>query len=272
MRSPDSSRLVPVLLYHHVVAGRPDEPWAIGSHELRRQLQMLAATGAATFTASDYANRCRSATLPETPLAMVTFDDAHAGVVDLALPILQELGLRATFFVTTGFLGKPDNISASALRGLAGTDLEIGSHSIGHPQLDVISEHNAWIEIARSRAILEDLIGSAVTSFSYPHGYHGPVARRLVERAGYETAHAVKNSFSYVGDDLLAVARLTVLADTPTAVVGEWINRCGAPIARRSEAARTRLWRRYRRTRMRLGHRTGQPAVASTEAADDADG
>lgn len=254
MPPPQRGQLVPILLYHHVVSGRPNSPWAISIGKLRQQLELLAESQAATFTASDFAGQCRLGSLPTGPLALVTFDDAHAGVVDLALPVLDELGLRATFFVTTGMLGCRHNISHSALADISDRDLEIGSHTISHPQLDVVSRPAAWDELIRSRAILEELRGRPVTSLSYPHGYHGPDVRELAERAGYETAHAVKNAFSYVGDDLYAVARLTVRADTPTATVADWIHHRGAHVARESEALRTTLWRQYRRLR-RLGPR-----------------
>lgn len=40
------------------------------------------------------------------PTALITFDDGYRDNVDLALPILQELGLPAAFFLTTDFVGE----------------------------------------------------------------------------------------------------------------------------------------------------------------------
>ncbi len=185
---------------------------------------------------------------------MITFDDAHPGVLELALPLLTELDLVASFFVTTDMLGRGTNLSAPALRGFVDEHLEIGSHTVSHPQLDVMSRTGAWHELVWSRERLERLVVEPVTALSYPHGYHGQRVRELAVRAGYETAHAVKNAFSFVGDDLFAVARLTVLSTTADEQVARWVRHRGAQIARQSEATQTVLWRQYRRMR-RLGPR-----------------
>jgi peptidoglycan/xylan/chitin deacetylase (PgdA/CDA1 family) len=41
------------------------------------------------------------------PCALVTFDDGYRDNYDIALPVLQSLGLTATFFITTGFVNNP---------------------------------------------------------------------------------------------------------------------------------------------------------------------
>src|SRR5262249_6892257 len=43
------------------------------------------------------------APLPKNPV-MVTFDDGYRSCHDVALPILREVGVRATFFVSTSFV------------------------------------------------------------------------------------------------------------------------------------------------------------------------
>ncbi|MBL8901601.1 MAG: polysaccharide deacetylase family protein [Planctomycetes bacterium] len=46
----------------------------------------------------------QSGAKPRRPLVSITFDDGYADNHDLAAPILEANGVRATFFVTTGFL------------------------------------------------------------------------------------------------------------------------------------------------------------------------
>jgi peptidoglycan/xylan/chitin deacetylase (PgdA/CDA1 family) len=45
------------------------------------------------------------AALPRNPV-MITFDDGYRSCRDVALPILRELGVPATFFIATGFAGQ----------------------------------------------------------------------------------------------------------------------------------------------------------------------
>ena len=43
----------------------------------------------------------------ERPTALITFDDGYRDNFDTAVPILEELGVPATFFIPTGFLQSP---------------------------------------------------------------------------------------------------------------------------------------------------------------------
>ena len=45
------------------------------------------------------------APLPKNPV-MVTFDDGYRSCHDVALPILRAVGMRATFFVATGYINE----------------------------------------------------------------------------------------------------------------------------------------------------------------------
>lgn len=88
------------------------------------------------------------------PRAAITVDDGYADFFDLAVPVLVELGIRATVFVTTGFIeGKvwlwPDRIRALLFAAAAG-EYTLG----GFWTSQVISLHNsrereaAWHKLA----------------------------------------------------------------------------------------------------------------------------
>ena len=53
---------------------------------------------------SEAASRLAQGTLPARALS-ITFDDGYADNREIAAPILQRLGLSATFFIATSFLG-----------------------------------------------------------------------------------------------------------------------------------------------------------------------
>ncbi len=69
---------------------------------------------------------------------------------------------------------------------VASPAVEIGSHTIRHPNLTL--PHDRDSEVAGSRSVLAEMIGRPVTTFAYPNGYHDAAAVRAVEEAGYRGA------------------------------------------------------------------------------------
>src|SRR5262249_37544442 len=72
---------------------------------------------------------------------VITFDDGCETDLLMAAPLLREHAMNATFYVTTGFVGKAGYLSVQQLRELHGLGFEIGCHSKTHPYLsDVDAE------------------------------------------------------------------------------------------------------------------------------------
>ena len=76
-------------------------------------------------------------TIPARALA-ITFDDGYADNEELAAPILQRLGMTATFFVATGFLDGQimwNDRVIEAVRSCRARDLDLRSLSLGHHEI-----------------------------------------------------------------------------------------------------------------------------------------
>ncbi len=99
---------------------------------------------------------------------------------------------------------------------------------------------------------MEDVLGAGLSSFAYPHGAYDRPTRAAVRAAGFDGAAAVKNALSHTADDPFALARCTIMRDTPTRRVEELLAGRGAPLAWRHERVRTRGYRAARRVRRRL--------------------
>ena len=79
----------------------------------------------------------REDSLPKRALA-ITFDDGYADNYCIALPILQRLGLPATFFIATGFLDGGcmfNDVVIEAVRRATEPDLELDDLGLGHHPL-----------------------------------------------------------------------------------------------------------------------------------------
>ena len=114
-----SSRLS-ILIFHRVHS-RPD---ALFPHEMDAarfdRLMRFVARSFRVMTLGDAANRLAHGSLPSRAL-VITFDDGYADNAVVALPILRQHGLPATFFVSTGFLDGGRMWNDSVIECLRGT-------------------------------------------------------------------------------------------------------------------------------------------------------
>lgn len=100
---------LPVLTYHRVHPQPEEQPFDRGvidatPLELERQMTLLRRHFDPITVTDLIAHLDTGAPLPRRP-ALVSFDDGYKECVTRALPILQATGVRATFFVATGYIG-----------------------------------------------------------------------------------------------------------------------------------------------------------------------
>jgi peptidoglycan/xylan/chitin deacetylase (PgdA/CDA1 family) len=257
---------IPVFVYHSVrtLPSAGMDRWTVPPRQFSAHLDAVVASGRETLTIDELAKGLRGEThLPERAAAL-TFDDGFADNAD-ALGELVGRGLKATLYVTTGYLGRSHMLSVAELRELAAFDgLELGAHSVSHPRLDEVSAAEVVEEVRASRATLEDLVGTQITTFAYPHGnYHRGVRAAVVE-AGFDSAAAVKNAFSHPADDPFAIARWIVEDGTLLDEVEQALDGQGLPMAWSRERVRTRGFRAVRRARRIVRHATTRPTRSLT--------
>lgn len=92
-----------ILEYHDVCAGSRESEGVIGAARLRRHLRGLSQRYRFASLSQAAALLAEPGALRED-LVVVTFDDGYAGNFAAAWPVLRELAVPATVFVTTGFL------------------------------------------------------------------------------------------------------------------------------------------------------------------------
>lgn len=183
----DPNRLVrlPILSYHSVGPKRKgfDEYLNVPAEMLEQHLRWLLRKGYTSIHLADWIAHHRDGTpLPRKPVVL-TFDDAYRDTAEFAFPLLKKYGFKATVFVVTGCIGATNRwdakfettqeplMTAEEIRLWADDNIEIGSHSVSHPDLRACSDETVLLELKNSRDSLEQLIGRPVTSFAYPYGY-----------------------------------------------------------------------------------------------------
>ncbi len=144
----------------------------------------------------------------------ITFDDGSETDLLIAAPVLREFGFGATFYVTSGFLGRPGYLTLAQLQELASMGFQIGCHSMTHAYLSDLDDESLRREIVDSKMQLEEIVGKRVEHFSCPGGRYNLRSIEMVKTAGYRTmstSHCVAN---FADTDLFALGRVPVMRDT----------------------------------------------------------
>jgi peptidoglycan/xylan/chitin deacetylase (PgdA/CDA1 family) len=123
----------------------------------------------------------------------LTFDDGQREQVVLAAPMLDALGLKATFVINPGktpaTAGEAWFASWDEWRALAKNGHEIGNHSLTHQNFTTLAADKLEEEIVTAQQRIEQEIGKPCITFCYPFNAETPAARVVVRRT-----HAVSTS------------------------------------------------------------------------------
>jgi peptidoglycan/xylan/chitin deacetylase (PgdA/CDA1 family) len=149
-----------------------------------------AVLGQAAAPAHVAQQKARAATVPTVVL---TFDDGTADHLAVAR-MLSRRGLKGTFYVNSGRLGKRGFLSVAALRAIAKEGHEIGGHTLRHPHLPELFDAAQQTEICDDRRALLKM-GFAVRSFAYPFGALDESSKRIAMGCGYNSARDINGLY-----------------------------------------------------------------------------
>ncbi|MBR3296637.1 MAG: polysaccharide deacetylase family protein [Firmicutes bacterium] len=123
-----------ILMYHHVVKdGEPVSSVSVTEEKFENDLKYISESGYTTLLPSDLAALAQTdgARLPEKAV-MITFDDGYRSNYELAFPLLQKYGCKASIALITANIdaGMDFFLSWDMCRVMADSGLvEIGSHT-----------------------------------------------------------------------------------------------------------------------------------------------
>src|SRR5882672_10306779 len=148
---------IPILMYHEVgLRGSSAERYTVATEAFREQLRYLRDHSYRTLVLGQSED-------PENPAergaktVAITFDDNNLCHLSVSTPILTEFGFRATFFIVSGFVGRPgDMLNAEQLQEMQRAGMSIESQSPPHRLLSDRRESEMHAELRDPRRILED--------------------------------------------------------------------------------------------------------------------
>ncbi len=161
----------------------------------------------------------------KTPLTgrkvVITFDEGCHDFLTYAWPLLKRYGFTATVFLVTDRIGRPNlqhknhqeqttQLSWKDIRQLQSEGATFGSYSASLSDLTLIPLKDALHEIRESKAILENELGTYISSFAYPHGKLNRLIEYLVGMSGYDFGLSFEPGLCTMNHSLLALPRIEV--------------------------------------------------------------
>jgi len=101
-------------------------------------------------------------------------------------------------------------MSAAELARLAGGVVDVGAHTVTHPDLRGLGRDAQFAEMHASKRQLEDWLGQPVTGFAYPYGGVGEGSAATARAAGFAYACTSAVGAADAHTDRFAVPRLHV--------------------------------------------------------------
>jgi peptidoglycan/xylan/chitin deacetylase (PgdA/CDA1 family) len=121
---------------------------------------------------------------PPRTVVTLGFDDGRATQLEV-LPLLDELGLRASFFVNSGSVGITGYLDYAALGRVQAAGHEMGGHSVDHEVLTEIPFEEVAHQVCDDRAALDAAGLAPLVSFAYPGGSANPEVAAVLASCGY---------------------------------------------------------------------------------------
>jgi glycosyltransferase involved in cell wall biosynthesis len=219
-RWQQTTRGVPVLMYHAFGEGEEGDRYVISRQRFARQLRLLRALRYRVLGFEELARLLRAGEAPPPRSVVLTIDDGYADNLEIALPLLKRYRAPATLFLVSQRIGGKNNwttegavanrplLNAEEVGRIRGKWVAIGAHTRTHPPLTEIEAERLDGEIAGSGEDLATRLGEPVQTFAYPYGKFDPAV--VAATAAYTGACTVESRLTRLGDNPLEIPRLEI--------------------------------------------------------------
>ncbi len=189
---------LPILMYHHIrdLPDNASKEWrdlTVSPGVFREQMEYLYQEGYQTINFIQLAQLIDNNTAVSEKHIIITFDDGWLNQYNNAFPVLQEYDFIATFFVVGNYINGSSFVSQDQIKEMIERGMEIGSHTMSHPNLNQVSDAQLIHEVRGSKDFLEKMFGVEIVSFAYPYGAVSKIVLDSTKEAGYRFARSVNS-------------------------------------------------------------------------------
>lgn len=138
---------------------------------------------------------------------VLTFDDGYEDFYTNVYPILMKFKYPSTIYLVPGYietekvfwwdhnLGESKLMNWIQIKELSKSgNVQFGSHSMNHPDFNLINEEELLVELRLSREMLEERLDQKIKHFSYPRGIVTKSSMYCVKDY-YETAVSIFDGY-----------------------------------------------------------------------------
>lgn len=132
---------------------------------------------------------------------IITFDDGYEELYQICLKLLNVQNINCLIFLCPIFVKskKKGYLSISQIKELSQyKNIEFGSHSYSHKNLQKLSLKELEFEILDSKKWLEDNLNLPIKTFAYPFGMYDYRSLNILKSSNYN--HAFNTKFGFVNN------------------------------------------------------------------------
>lgn len=161
------------------------------------------------------------------PTLSFTFDDIPDSAAHVGAALLEEAGLRGTFYVCAGLFGREGHMGrfadADDISHLIRNGHEISGHTFNHIDCFKTSAEALEIDLDANDQVLTRL-GAHGDHFAYPYGEVSPRSKRLLSQR-YASMRGVHKGLVTRGSDLNQLPGVGIEGPEGEAIARAWIDR-----------------------------------------------
>ncbi len=142
----------------------------------------------------------------------ITIDDAYLSVYTKAWPILKNLNLPFTLFISTDVIDNnfSNYMNWDQIRELVDNGVLVGSQTKSHPHLHRLSSKQILNEIEYSNKRFIKELGFKPKLFAYPYGEYDKKTLNIVKGSGFEAAFGQHSGVAHISSGIFELPRFAM--------------------------------------------------------------
>lgn len=187
---------LPTLMYHHIQDKAQAEEknqlaLSVETETFRKQMEYLKAGGYRTAGMDELIAFFDQETAVPKKSVILTFDDGYDDFAKNVMPILGELGFKATAFIPAGLMDNPGYLSWQEISQAAPSAYLFANHTWSHKNMQSGKEKIEF-EISTADFQLAQRGLNSPKVFAYPYGIISDYAQEFLEGLKYKLAFGTR--------------------------------------------------------------------------------